>query len=154
MPNIIIDTREQKPLDFSPFLRGGVEWGVTSGTLLHGDYSVQGLTELITIERKSLPDFIACVGRERERFTRELLAMRGYKYRAVMLEFCITDLIKGKWRGVVTPSQALHSIASWRVRHNIEFIYASDEEGAASETFRLLKKFYDYCKDFSKIINI
>ena len=63
----LVDTREQLPLFLSP-LRS-----VTT-TLATGDYSVRGLENIVAIERKSLPDFLSCVGRERERFDREVQA--------------------------------------------------------------------------------
>ncbi|MGN6544490.1 MAG: hypothetical protein ACTHK7_05545, partial [Aureliella sp.] len=60
----IVDTREQTPLDLAP-LR------VQPGTLDTGDYALAGC-DSVRIERKSLPDLIACVGRERDRFDREI----------------------------------------------------------------------------------
>ena len=66
----IVDTREQRPLNLAP-LR------TEAGTLVTGDYSVKGLVEVVAIERKSLPDLLACIGQERERFDRESLAAVG-----------------------------------------------------------------------------
>ena len=61
----IIDSREQKPLDLEPLTT------ITS-TLVTGDYSVRGLEHVVAIERKSLDDLVGCVGRDRERFDREV----------------------------------------------------------------------------------
>ena len=57
----IIDSREQNPLDVSPLQ-------AITGTLVTGDYSIQGLESVIAIERKSLDDLLGCCGRERKRF--------------------------------------------------------------------------------------
>jgi DNA excision repair protein ERCC-4 len=62
IPTILVDTREQAPLRFSTSV------SVEVATLDTGDYSVAGCTDQVRIERKSLPDLVACVGPERERF--------------------------------------------------------------------------------------
>lgn len=60
-PVIVIDTREQAPL---PFSRLAVE----RGTLVSGDYSFRGGEELFAVERKSIPDLVACcAGDNRDR---------------------------------------------------------------------------------------
>jgi len=51
----ICDTREQRPLNLAPLQ-------VVTGTLATGDYSVQGLENIVAIERKSLSDLLGCVG--------------------------------------------------------------------------------------------
>lgn len=78
-PTIIIDTREQTPWTFSRF-------PTECGTLPTGDYSIKGLTRLIVVERKSLPDLLGCIGHDRERFTAELQRLRGYRFRLVIIE--------------------------------------------------------------------
>jgi len=107
----------------------------------------------VSVERKSLEDFIGCVGRGRDRFERELRRMRGYRCRAVVIETTRAKLAGGNWRGKITPGQALGSIASWRVRYGVEFIYAGSATHGADETLRLLTKFHDYCLDFAKALS-
>jgi len=60
---IIVDTREALPIGFP---------GATTAGLPTGDYSILGAERRVTIERKTLADFYACVGRERKRFEREM----------------------------------------------------------------------------------
>ena len=48
-PAIVIDTREKDPLAFANL-------STDVATLDTGDYSIVGLTHLIAVERKSLPD--------------------------------------------------------------------------------------------------
>ena len=84
-PVIVVDTREQEP------------WGFCNvpterGTLDTGDYSVRGLEHLVAVERKSLPDLLGCVGRERDRFKRELQRLRGYRFRLLVIEASYADL--------------------------------------------------------------
>ena len=61
----LVDSREQTPLDLSPL-------AVEVATLPTGDYSVRGLEHIVVIERKSLPDLLAVIGRDRRRFDREV----------------------------------------------------------------------------------
>ncbi len=67
---ILIDSREQNPFTFQGRHYGGVE--IEAASLQTGDYSLAGLQDRIAIERKSLADLVACLGRERGRFEREL----------------------------------------------------------------------------------
>ena len=69
---IVVDSREQCPFPFAHERYGAK---TKQGALTVGDYSLAGLEDKVAVERKSLPDLVACLGRERERFEREL--MRG-----------------------------------------------------------------------------
>jgi ERCC4-type nuclease len=51
-PVLVVDSREQEPLTFSRLHS-------VRGTLQTGDYSIRGLEELFSIERKSIPDLVA-----------------------------------------------------------------------------------------------
>src|SRR5688572_14128726 len=73
-PVLVIDTREQTPL---PFERLATE----RGTLHTGDYSFKGGEDVFAVERKTIPDLVACcIGENRERFCRELHRLRGFLF--------------------------------------------------------------------------
>src|SRR5947208_2756420 len=74
-----IDPKEQLPLDLSP-LR------TISLSMPTGDYTVVGLQHVVAIERKSAEDMLACIGRERERFDREIQRLLAYPVRAIVVE--------------------------------------------------------------------
>lgn len=106
----IRDTREQIGVDVSPL-------AVRMGTLSTGDYSVAGLESEVAIELKgSIEDLLACVGRDRERFDREIQRLLAYPVRALV--FCTTwlEIEEGRWRGRVTSAQVESSIMSWSAR--------------------------------------
>ena len=69
-PVVVIDTREQLPFSFTN-LRA------ERGSLVTGDYSLQNMTHLISVERKNLQDLLMCVGTARDRFKRELQRLQG-----------------------------------------------------------------------------
>ena len=70
---IIVDTREQLPSHFTTF-----ECIAVPGTLVTGDYSLAGLEDRCSVERKGLDDLLSrLIGDGRQRFERELARARG-----------------------------------------------------------------------------
>jgi ERCC4-type nuclease len=91
IPHILVDTREQLPWSFgSPEKPAIVE---VRGLKL-ADYSLEGLTEWVGIERKSLADFCGSLGSGRERFFTELESMQreNILMRAVVVEASALDV--------------------------------------------------------------
>ena len=90
---IAIDTREKDPLNFK---FKDYELQTVRATLKFGDYTCfyPNLRDEVCIERKSLQDFIQCCTHERERFEKELIAMRGYDIKFILCEFNIPDIIE------------------------------------------------------------
>lgn len=127
---VIVDSRERTPWRFENL-------PVERGTLATGDYSVRGLETLIAVERKSRADLVACCGRERARFVAELVRLRAYRFRAVVVEATLADLERGDWPGKLTPAHVLGSIASWQVRY-APFVFAGDADAAARWAERYL----------------
>jgi DNA excision repair protein ERCC-4 len=126
----VIDTREQLPLDLAP-LRS------ERGTLTTGDYSVAGLESVVAVERKSLPDLLACVGQERERFDREVVRLLAYPVRALVVETTWPELEAGDWRSKVTPAAAVGSCIGW-IATGLPIILAGDHQRAGRFVAKLL----------------
>lgn len=91
----------------------------------------------VAIERKSLPDLIACVGVERERFEREIVRLLAYPTRAIVIESSWRQLELGGWRSKVTPSAALGSVLGW-VAAGVPIIMAGDHLAAGRYVSRML----------------
>ena len=104
-PTVVIDRREKNAWRFENLPS-------ESGTLATGDYSISGLTHLVAIERKSLPDLLACIGRERDRFKRELQRLRAYRFRCLVIEASYADLERGEWRSKIQPASVLGTLAA------------------------------------------
>lgn len=126
----IVDTREQHPLDLQPLQ-------TMSGTLVTGDYSVNGLTNVVAVERKSLPDLIACVGAHRDRFDREIQRMLAYPVRAIVVEASWHDMEAGQWRSKVTAAAAVASCLGW-IASGVPVVMAGDHERCGRFVARLL----------------
>ncbi|HPM84555.1 MAG TPA: hypothetical protein PLF81_27810 [Candidatus Anammoximicrobium sp.] len=126
----IVDTREQVPLDLQP-LR------TITGTLATGDYSVVGLESVVALERKSLPDLLCCVGRQRERFDREVMRLLAYPTRALLVEASWADIEQGEWRSEVTTQAALGSLLGW-IASGLPVVMAGDHRRAGRYAARIL----------------
>ncbi|HVY62329.1 MAG TPA: hypothetical protein VHF22_11785, partial [Planctomycetota bacterium] len=85
---VVIDTREQAPLSFG-------SWPTVVAGMKTGDYSIQGFEDQIAIERKSLSDLFGCIGRDRDRFERELLRLWALDYAAIVIEATLADVLEG-----------------------------------------------------------
>ena len=137
---IIRDTREQAGYDFACITPPPV---VNVATLTTGDYSLKGLENQITIERKNLSDAFGTFGRGRARWERELERMAGYQFAAVVIE--------GDWNAIVrrpparsrlNPKTVVASIAAWSQRYRVHFWTCPNREFAERYTFRLLERFW------------
>ena len=116
LPVIIIDTREQEPLDFRhlPSLRG---------TLYTGDYSFVGGEHHFAVERKSIPDLVASVTHERERFERECHRLRGFHFKRLVVTGTEAEVERGEYRSKANPKSVLHSLWAFEVRYDIPVVW-------------------------------
>ena len=126
----VIDSREQLPLNLSPMR-------FEYRALPTGDYSVRGLEHVVCIERKSLDDLLGCVGRDRERFDREIQRMMGYPIRCLLVESTWQEIEVGQWRSKVTSSQAMGSLIGWAAM-GIQVAMVGTHERASQFASRLL----------------
>ena len=126
----VIDTREQIPLDLTPLQ-------TVAGTLTTGDYSVLGLESIVAVERKSLGDFLACCGGERERFQRQVDRLMGVPIRALVIETTWPEIEAGEWRSKITPASAIGSLVGW-IAQGLPVIMVGDHARAGRYTAKLL----------------
>jgi DNA excision repair protein ERCC-4 len=133
-PTILIDTREQTPLRFSANV------DVERVTLSTADYSLLGASDRVAIERKSLPDLVACVGPERERFLDCCRRMRDYNLRCIVVEAAVDDVLAGAYRSRTHPNSVLGTTVALFVDYNVPTIWAGDTRNAANIVERLLTR--------------
>lgn len=109
----LIDSREQAPYSLEPMK-------TESAGLYSGDYSIKGLESIVAVERKELSDYLACCGRNRDRFEKQLTRLAGLPHSAVVIEASWQDLERGEWRSKLTPRQMLGSTTGWLAAgHNL-----------------------------------
>ena len=120
LPTIIVDTREQTPLEFQhlPSERG---------TLQSGDYSIQGLEHDFAIERKSVADLCGSLTRGRERFERELHRLRGFPFARVLIVGTPMEV----QRTAASSKSIFGSVSAFEARYGIPFVWEPSPELAA-----------------------
>ena len=133
---IIADTREQAPYTFGrvPCVRRKLD---------AGDYSVEGLETTVTVERKSLDDFVSTVIRQRKRFNTELAKLQTYKYSCIVVEASVRDLITGNFSSSANPEAALGAAISLDVDYRIPVIFCGDRQGGVAFTKRYLCRVWE-----------
>ena len=138
-PIILTDRREQNPLTFlhsEPV------------TLTTGDYSIRtadrDYRDLISVERKSLPDLFGCVGQQRERFERCLERLATYPYCAIVVEATFADILSGARHSQVHPNSAIGSLVAWSTRYRLPIWLAGNREHAAMVVTKILHNAVKY----------
>ena len=138
LPTILIDSREQSPLVFEnlPSVRA---------TLPVGDYGLRNFSDwenpAFIVERKSLPDLCHSLGKDRERFLREVKKMRGFRFRALVIEGT-QDMIELKqYRSLISPAAILSTLDALSVRAGLHVFWCGDAEGAARKVESLALMF-------------
>jgi DNA excision repair protein ERCC-4 len=117
-PTIVIDTREQAPLSFARLVS-------ERGTLQSGDYSFSGGEDLFVVERKSIPDLVACcVGENRERFFRELHRLRGFRFARLLVIGTVEEIEAGAYRSSIKPRAVMATLATIEARFNVPVVFA------------------------------
>ena len=135
-PVVLVDTREQTPLDFSRF----PNWIASHKRkkLSVGDYSVEGMEDMLIIERKSLSDLITTLMQQRPRFFKQCEKMTQYRWRALFVEATYEDI--KSYYGDYTqahPNAVSGTLDALEAKFGIPVVYTSQhteltEEKAAS----------------------
>ena len=131
----IIDTREQTPLTLE--IKPGEILKSERGNLYTGDYSIKGLESHVAIERKSLDDLMGCIGTGRDRFEREIIRLRGYAVKAIVVEATWAQIESGDYRSRVHPSAAIGTLMGW-IAGGIPITMAGDHPRAGVFVARML----------------
>lgn len=138
--SVAVDTREQTPWTWPDVC-------VERRTMKTGDYTLIDhdgglLDHLVIIERKSLEDFVGCVGRGRERFERELVRLsETCRYPFVFIEGTAKDIANRRYPGRLVPAQIIGSVYGWTIEHDVHFHFLSSREHAAAAARRLFLVF-------------
>jgi DNA excision repair protein ERCC-4 len=124
-PTIVIDSREQTPMAFSRLT------SEVSG-LKTGDYSIRGFEDHFAIERKSVADLVACcVGDNRQRFEAELVRMRGYEFRRLLICGSQSEITTQRYRSAIAPRSVWASLHAFEVRYSLPVVFGVTSEASA-----------------------
>ena len=129
LPTIIIDTREQTPLAFQNL-------PCEVGTLQTGDYSIKWFEDHFIVERKSVSDLVGSVTFERDRFERELVRMRGYEFRRLLVVGTMADIEEHRYQSRAEPKAVIASVTAFEIRYQLPVAWCPTPTAAALQIER------------------
>ena len=122
---VVVDTREQNPLDFSRF--EGWFAGVETRALELGDYSIAGLEDRCVVERKDLPDLICSFTGERSVFVHRLRLMSEYPHRLLVITAALSQVKSLQPHGS-SPNRLTQSLIAVLAGLQIPFLCTESHE--------------------------
>jgi ERCC4-type nuclease len=131
-PIVLVDTREKSPFRFNRF----PNW-IADGKrqkLDAGDYTVEGMEDLLILERKTLTDLITTLIRQRPRFFKLCEKMSQYRWRALLVQASYEN-VKSPY-GEYTrahPNAISGTLDALEARYGIPVIYTSRYQDLAEE---------------------
>jgi len=135
-PIVFVDTREREPL---PLLENHPNWigGERRIALKTGDYTVEGMENLLCLERKSLADLVACTVTYRRRFLVVCGRLARFQWKAILVEATLED-IKGGFDvfdipSEVHPNAVCGLLDAIEAKFAIPVIYTSTAQNLATE---------------------
>lgn len=142
---IIIDTREQQPWEFNDF-------AVANRKLDTGDYSIEGLEDILCIERKKNISEIANNITE-SRFKDVIDRMSKFKYSFLLIECDYSQLMnypigsevpKKMWNKIkISPAFILKVLTELSVIHNIHVMFCGCPSWAEKTALSIMKRVYN-----------
>lgn len=140
---IIVDTREQLPYTFDGM--GLIVPTIVQG-LHSGDYSIDGLDEIVAVERKSLDDLYGSTTWGRKRFEAEIGRLSDLPgFAAVMIEADWREIAapaehRPGWENRTDPRSVVGTINSWSIRYpRVHWLACGSRREAEIRTFQILQ---------------
>lgn len=143
---IIVDTREQTPWEFP-------EFSVANRKLDTGDYSIEGLEKIFTIERKRSVSEIAGNITEK-RFVNELERMVEFRHKFILMEFTLNNLLdypvgstvpRRLWNSLkITGKYLLKTLTEMSIKYNVHIIYCGNKDNAEEMALSIMKRMAEF----------
>ncbi|MDK9699078.1 MAG: hypothetical protein OEM52_02860 [bacterium] len=127
--SIIVDTREQHPFEFDPVRVETIRMALSAG-----DYSLAGFEPMVSVERKSLEDYISSVIKSQQRFLREVEKLAAMPYKCVVVEGDLVDIQQHRYHSGVHPSAVLGATMMLLVDFGVPVLFCSNRQIACAVT--------------------
>ncbi len=143
--NVIIDDREKLPYGLKADK-------IERKRLLVGDYTLEGLESILTIERKaSVAEIAANI--TNKNFLTEMTRMESFQYGFVVCEFSIDDILsfprnsgvpKHLWKDLrVNAGYIMRVLTGYMVTFNTKMIFAGNRNNAQRVTATILHQIWE-----------
>ena len=123
---LLIDTREQNPLDLSRF--EGWFAGVEKRALAIGDYSIAGLEEVCVVERKDLPDLVHSFTADRTVFVNRLKKMSAYPHKLVVITAALSEVKSRYTFSSFNPNRVMQALIATLTGRGVPFLCTETHE--------------------------
>jgi len=150
---ILIDNREGHPYNFAniPPPRSTKKTIIVRTETIFlptGDYSIKGFADVVAVERKSIEDLFMTLGKNRQRFKREMMRLQDFDYAAIIIESDWQTIAKPSqsipnWQSQMNPRAILSTIISWTQQFNsIHWFMCGSRRYAEICCFEILEKWW------------
>ena len=104
--------------------------------LITGDYSIEGMETLLTLERKGLADMVNCTNVSRERFIAGCSRMARFRWKAILIEASYEDIKAGwdmdEFQSDVHPNSVCGLLDAVEAKFGIPVLLTSRHRGLAT----------------------
>jgi ERCC4-type nuclease len=154
-PVVLVDTREQNPLDFSRF--DGWFAGVERKALKLGDYSIAGLEDVCVVERKDISDLIHSCTTDRCVFVDRLRRMARYPHRLLLVTSTLSQIKSPYSHATGDPNRITQSLIAVLAGLQVPFLCSEThelgEELVASYLYQIHLYHWLETNDFGRFLN-
>lgn len=139
---VIVDSREQSPFHFLNIDHWSIV-PIAHVGLKTGDYSLRGYESRLTIERKSISDFLGSISAGRDRFEREFERMAELEFAAVVIEAELSEVLEhARTKTKMKTDSILGTLDSWRIRYGVHWVFCIGRRHAEINTLTMLYQFW------------
>lgn len=148
--HVVVDTREQAPFHFTGIKQDDgrdLIVPLVNRGLVSGDYAIDGLEALMSVERKSLRDFYGSISAGRERFEREIQRLNEMRVAYVVIEADWNDILQPESFTKVPAKVATRTIQSWSIKYpRVHWMPCPSRRFAEVWTYRFFEMFWRQMK--------
>jgi ERCC4-type nuclease len=154
-PVLLVDTREQNPLDCSRF--AGWFAAVERRALKLGDYAIAGLEDLCVVERKDLPDLVHSLTTDRSAFISRLRRMAACPHRLLIITAALSQVKSPYAFSAVGPNRIMQSLIAVLAGMGVPFLCTETHEMAEEVVASYLYQIHLYhwleANDFGRFLS-
>lgn len=130
---VIADTREKVLFDFD-----ADRFEVVRATLRTGDYTLPGLEDRVTLERKSISDLVSSVIHDAIRFRKELYRLAAFDLALIVVECDYQDVLQHRYESEASPASVIGRVHGYLLDHGVQTVFVGHRPNSTDYVERLL----------------